>query len=332
MRTAGELLAISKPEKLFPNDPAEAKKCYHDLAKEWHPDAHKHNNKESENVFQHISVLYERALQKFEEGGWDADGVLLVHSKSGTGWMLKYLVHHKFALGDCYVGDNSIVYLLEAKHKSLVDNALRTVQSFKFHDAMEKEFKRYLPQDVVAMETKDGKWAVKVGKTPDLIMLRDVVDYYKGCLDEKHIAWVQSSLHNLACYLSFTGISHQDISLDTYFISPKNHNGALLGGWWYSAPIGSSLIGKSIPTRTFSILPWEVQQKRLAMPHTDLELVRAVGRECGSVPNPMRDFLRSASSGSAVDDYKAWGDVLKTSFGARRFTEMKVSPEMIYQE
>ena len=80
----------------------------------------------------------------------------------------------------------------------------------------------------------------------------------------------------------------------------------------------------------------ERRRSRLRADHRlDLNLIRSMGIEMlGShkeVPDPMAKWLRYASAGDALDDYKVWRKVLKDSFGARRFVELKVSPSDIYQ-
>ena len=74
----------------------------------------------------------------------------------------------------------------------------------------------------------------------------------------------------------------------------------------------------------------------------DLESVRAIGRASlgdptglalvgrADLPRPMADFLRLPSSGSALDDYRTWSEVLDDSFGPRRFVELPISFSDVY--
>jgi hypothetical protein len=172
-----------------------------------------------------------------------------------------------------------------------------------------------------------------------MLPFRDVLNFHDNKLEPAHVAWVQSTLHNLTCYLSYTGIVHHDISPDTYFISPKEHEGHLLGGWWYALTVGSPL--RQLPSRTFQFLPWEVKTRKLALVQTDLELIRAFGREAlgdinGTklkgkvVPKAMLNWMNNVAGDDAVEEYKRWRDVLTDSFGKRKFVKMDLGPEQIY--
>lgn len=330
MGVATELLKIQRPEGLFLPKVTEIKKKHRELAKEWHPDVN--GNPAAGVVFQHLTYLYEKALDKLAFDYWGFEGLMKFRSKKGAGWDLKYRARHRFELGEFYVADNVVVYLIEGKHKKLVDNALGTIDRFRYpSDKVREEVSRYLPRGAEVLNLDSDWLAVGVKKTPDLLLLKDVLRHY-GTLDPKHIAWIQSSLHNLSCYLWVSKLTHNDISLDTYFISPQHHSGALLGGWWYAKPVGEKL--EQVPKRTFDYLPWEVRNTKKASRLTDQELVRLVGRELlgsGDAPAPMQEWFKSVASEGAVEAYDKWmNEVLPSSFGKRRFTKMDLDVETLY--
>ena len=49
-----------------------------------------------------------------------------------------------------------------------------------------------------------------------------------------------------------------------------------------------------------------------------------------AAPQPMLDWLRLPASGSPVRDYQAWQQVLKASFGERRFVKLNLSTTDLY--
>jgi hypothetical protein len=329
--SASELIQITTPEGLYPSDPAEAKKKFHELALEWHPDRNKIPG--AARVFHHIQKLYEEAVNKFEGGFWDANGLFKLKEKTGKSREIYYLAQSEFELGKFYVGKDHVTYLVGKAFEDLYDNFVEMTKSFPYGSKrMEEEVTRYLPQEVERFETADGRLGLRVSKDPELLMLSHVKYYYRGLLDPKHVAWIQSTLHNFTCYLNYAKIVHHDISLDTYFISPEKHSGALLGGWWYAKKAGDRL--ERIPARTFQNLPWEAQLHKKALPITDLELVRAVGRELSgpSTPEPMVEWFRSIATEHPIENYRGWGEVLKASFGKKRFTKMELTPDQLYQE
>lgn len=245
---------------------------------------------------------------------------------------------HVFELGEMYINSTNVVFILENTYKSFFDNAVQTIKGFKYaSDRMKEEVERYLPSITKTFEVED-RLCMILDKTSDLVLLKDVLDYFDGKLDPKHVAWILSSLHNLSCYLSYAKLSHGDISLNTYFISPKFHSGVLLGGWWYATEIGKKMIG--VPSRTYNLFSKEVKERKEGDPRTDLDLIRAIGRELlgdsaginVSAPEVMKTWLRCITSGDAIKDYATWKNkIITAGFGGRYFTEMEVTPEQIYK-
>jgi hypothetical protein len=205
---------------------------------------------------------------------------------------------------------------------------------------MRAEVARYLPEPVSAFKTS-GTAVLVVKKSAKHVLLRDLLEHEGGTLAAEHVAWVISSLLNLACYLQHAGLTHNAISLDTYFVAPAEHSGALLGGWWYAAAHGARLT--ALPAPSLRLLPPDMLATKRADHRLDLDLIRSVGRallgdESGAsmgrasgAPAPLRHWLRLASSGDAVQEYDHWQRrVLIESFGARRFVSLHVSADAIY--
>ena len=76
---------------------------------------------------------------------------------------------------------------------------------------------------------------------------------------------------------------------------------------------------------------------------TDRELIRALGREllgdvtgvrlarAKAAPAPMLDWLRLPAGDSAIYDYQTWmNQVLKASFGERRFVTLEITTDDLY--
>lgn len=337
--SAAEILATSSPESLFTGDVEIAEQEYRKLSQLWHPD----RNPTADGVFAQVNVLYHQALDKLKAGTWHTPGLFIIKDLSGKKFQVRYLKHHPFELGDLFIGQHLITYLIHKDAADLFQNAKRAIKSFKYANAkMESEMSRYLPQIHAENETEDYHVLV-IKKTPDLILLRDLLAHQKGKVDPKHVAWIMSRLYNLACYLKHAGITHNSIGLDSFYVSPQHHSGALLGGWWYSTPANSKLI--AVPTRTMTYAPHGLTSKKVADFHIDSELIRATGRELlgdggGSklltdpkIPNALLNWLRVAGTGDAFREYEDWYKVvLKDSFGEHRFVELKVNSSDVYKE
>ena len=339
--SAATLLAIppTEPERLVSGDPETARQEFRALASIWHPD--RCSRPEATEVFQHLGRLYEAALGKLRDGIWQTPGLLRLRATDGTEFRVRYHREREFELGRVFVGDDIVTTLVDRAHADLFPNALVAIGRLPCADArMAAEVGRCLPEIVRCFEIGAGQVLV-VRKTPDLLPLREVLDHYDGRLDPRHAAWIVSSLLNLACYLDYAGIVHNAISTETYYISPPAHSGALLGGWWYAVRQGEPL--RAAPAATIQYAPFDVMTHRRGDHRTDLESIRALGRELlgditGSrlacekaAPPPMIDWLRLPAGACALDDYQTWQrQVLPASFGERRFVELDLTRQDLY--
>lgn len=323
-----EILSIKEPGHLFPREALEIKKRFRELAKEWHPDV-SHDPKATE-VFEHLNRLKQLALTP--TAVWEERGRVEIDCGI-TSRIYPYLRRHDFELGQIYVCQHNVVTILSEQVGLWGSvSSVKLMTGFKYpNEKMRDEISKCLPQGRELHNLKGNRQLVVVNKDPELILLRDVMSYYGGKLDPRHVAWIMSTLYNLSCYFAYARIVHNDISPDTYYINPKTHSGALLGGWWYALESGDRL--KVVPLRTFKHLPWKCKKNKVASRLTNLELIRQTGRELlgeRSAAPIMWDWLTLPAMSSAVTEYEEWGKVLNKQFGARRFTEMKLTPNDIY--
>ncbi len=335
-----EILAANTPEALFSGDLSLAKKEYRDYAKSWHPD---HNTSLSAPVvFDHITNLFNQAKDKLEKNTvWDQNNVLTITDNNKKNYKIKYLRKHTFELGEMYLANTLVLYII--KDDILFKNAMKTIQSFHYHDDnMKAEMQKYLPNIKCSFSLDNKQSCLIVNKTEDLLLLKDVVNTFT--LTPEHIAWILNRLYNIICWLNYEmKLTHGGINLDNLFISPPYHSVALLGGYWYATPFGTKL--SALPLLNYQYLPPEIKDKKLADPRIDLDSLRLLGRtllkdSAGSkliknptVPKPIGEFLCGASNADALHEYKTWTDkVLFDSFGKRKFVELNLTANDIYKE
>jgi hypothetical protein len=328
------ILDISSPGDIFSGNPDTLKLEFRKLCLEYHPDANKSPTANAE--FDHLEKLHGLALEHLSEGMWETRNRLTAK------YRVKYRRKLDIGIGSMYVGDTHLTFLIRKEYRSLADNGLKQVNNFKYaSNRMQEEISRYLPSIRAQAELK-SYFVVVFHKTEDLILLRDIPIRTLPEYD-RHVAWIVSTLHNLLCYFDYTEVVHNDISLDTYFISPKYHSGALLGGWWYSRPVGEKLI--TVPKSSYELFPPKMLKSLTADQSLDKELIRALGRELlgdragnklvstSPAPRPMIDWLRCATSKRAVDEYTIWNSqVLIESFGSKKYVPMNITVDMIYRK
>lgn len=332
-------LAVDVPERLF-SSPENAKAEARVLFMAWHPD--RCNDPQAQVVFQHVKSLAEAAERKIAQGTWETPGLLKLSAKDGAQFEVKYAQKVSVDVGTMYLGRKFVGFDISADNLDLLANAEQLLVALPYANAaMRTEFARCFPAVAKKIETSTGAFWL-LNKEPDVLLLQDVLDHFQGKLPPRHVAWVISRLLNIACYLEMAGkVSHNAISPDTVFISPAQHSVHLLGGWWFAAGLGQPL--KAAAQRMLLCAPPDILQKKVGNSRTDMEMIKALGRELlgdstgvrlakdTAVPPALVDWLQLSTHQSAVATYKEWQErVLIDAFGERKFVEMNVTHETLY--
>jgi len=338
--TASQILAIAptEPERLFSGDPASLRYEFAVLAKRWHPD--RNGSSDAAKVLERVVVLHDAAKRKLALGKWRPPGVIRIDTTASKSFVLQIKRCHEFELGEMAIAVNRVAFMVEKEHALLFENGLRRIRDIRYPDArVRADLAKFMPDVQGVYETTAHHVAI-IAKTEDVVLLKDLVAHSGGQLPPKHSAWVVSSLLNLACFFEVTGLTHNAIAPETVFVTAKNHAAYLLGGWWYAAPAGSRIT--LLPETNYALMPRPMAASKRADIRLDLESIRAVGRTIlgdstglgligrSDLPKPMTRFLRLPSSGSAIEDYRAWRQALKDSFGPRRFMELPFSSSDVY--
>ena len=349
--TAKQILANHLPESLFSRFPADAKQEYRSLALNWHPDNCR--SPEAAEVFAHIALLYKEAIRKQESRTWEEPcqkieeekaGVKMFRLENGAVKSLDYRAARSFELGTMYIGENHVIYEVRTEYTDLFHNARRQIGRLSFKDeAMAIEMSNFLPQVLEAFRSTNANVLV-LRKTPDQLLLADVLAHYSERIEPiEHVGWIVNVLFNIACYLDWSGVTHNAISPETFFISPLRHSGMLLGGWWYACPVGRTMT--ALPSSSLKFIPENIVREKKASVCSDLELIKAIGRTVlgdpvgaklqfdDSIPSRITECLRMPSIGRAIEDYKDWKyEVLENCFGRPTFIEMCLTSKDIYKE
>jgi len=348
--SAEKILALNVPESLFSKSSAQAKQEYRTLVRRWHPDIERSSN--ASRVFAHIAHLYGLARKKLYDGTWneppekteeEVAGQRKFKTLGGETKSINYDVAHPFELGTMYVSDHSVTFEVQSEYKDLFRNGRKRIRELKFQNrAMALEMGSCLPQIVDSYRTQESSLLV-IRKTPDQLLLADVATHFGGQLIPEHVGWILNALYNICCYLQWSGITHNAMSLDTVFVSPLRHSGMPLGGWWYAAAVDKELL--AVPDKTLPFIPPDVLRNKRADTRVDLELIKSIGRALlgdavgahlvldKSFPPKLIQWLRLPSSGCAADDYRDWKyEVLENCFGRPRFLKLPLDSEVLYKE
>ncbi|NCQ51805.1 J domain-containing protein [archaeon] len=337
-----EILGISKPEKLFLcSTEQELKLCYRKLSALWHPDKHISDGINTSDVFAHIQVLYEKAIVRINSGDWNKGNIFRVLDEVGKEFEIKYESQVPFEFGSCYIGRGIVAWSFIKAEEEFAKRAIKNIESLKFaNNKMKEEVKKNIPEIFKLIKSKNETILV-LTKDKDSISLVDVLSYYKGFVDPKHVAWILSGMYNLACFNQYNQLMSASFSLNNYFINPEQHSGQLIGGWWFACHQGEKLTALS--TNAIDVAPIKMINKKIADIKLDLELIKLVGRQLlgdasgmnlkkdSRIPKPLVEWLNDVSSYMPFEAYDIWQNkVLRESFGVRRFTKMDLTINDIY--
>jgi hypothetical protein len=338
--TASQILAIApgEPERLFSGDLESLRREFAVLAKCWHPG--RNGSRDAAEVLERVVTLYDAARRKLAAGEWSEPGVLRLNTVTGRSLVLEVKRREKFELGEMVIAVDRVAFLVEREHAILFETGLRRIREIRYPDEkVRADLAVFMPHVQGVYETARRYGAI-IAKAGDVVLLKDLVAHMGGQMPPKHTAWVVSSLLNLAAFFEIAGVTHNAISPETVFVSARHHAAYVLGGWWYAAPAGERI--ELLPEATYAVMPRSMAINKRADIRLDLESIRAVGRTIlgdatglglvgrKDLPKPMANFLRLPSAKSAVEDYRAWRQALKDSFGPRRFTELPVSFSDVY--
>lgn len=335
------ILAVptGRPEMLFTGDADTAKREWKALAKAWHPDRNKAPL--AEQVFEHVKALHDEAQRRIAAGTWRGMGTVRFAAVSGKTYEVRHRRAGDFELGEFYLGRKAIAWAVRKSEKDLFERAVAAIGAFRFgNEAMRKEIGRHLPKILATFETAD-RYVLVQESTPDLVLLEDLVSHLGGRMPAEHVAWMISSLENVACWLDWSGTVHGAIGPKTVFVSPKHHSVTLFGGWWYAHGRGAKL--RALPASSLSEIRPDLLSRKVADTAIDLSLIRATARAAlgdpagqkiardPSVPGALARWLIHPPAASARADYAGWEKAREAAFGPRRFVELAADPDQIYR-
>ena len=221
--TAEQILAvdIKNPEKLF--SITGFKTEFLRLRKKWHSDFNP--NPIAGKVFHHINELADVAETRIKTDTWNGPSSISFTSHDGRTFRFNYRVIHDFELGKMYIGTKVLMFVIDKPYEDLFDNGVKMLRSIKYPSTkMETEFSRLFPKIKFIDKNTSRGMVVVFDKPSNAVLLQDVINYMPSYrIDPKHVAWITSSLYNIAVFLDHVGICHNSITPTTVFIDPENH-------------------------------------------------------------------------------------------------------------
>lgn len=338
--TKQQILDATYCGDIFKNNIEEIKKTYKILAKKYHPDINK--DSDSSDILSKLNLLYEDAIKKVGTINWQENNIVIIKPLDSSPRKYKFLSENYFELGKFYINRNFVIYILDNQHEKYYNNAIRMIKNIKYSNPdMKKEFGRYIPKIKDKFKTHDGKYCVIFEKTEDMFLLKDLLEYKNGKIDDKHVAWIVSRLSNISCFLNYNNIINNSITLNHLYISPKFHTIITTGGWWYATKESEKLIGA--PKSVFEIMSPNVKTNKVSENRTDLEAIKYIGKQLLGLNGlsdvkdskhhiELKRWLNKGASNDPINEYNLWSNAIDKIWGKRKFIEFKVSEKDIYNK
>jgi hypothetical protein len=335
-------ISLDRPDKIYTgNSEIEIKKIYRALSAKWHPDKHIVDKVDTNAVFIHIKSLYEKAIEKLKDGSLGKGKNIKYTDVLGKSYIYEYITVNDFEMGKYYICDEYIVWEFQKDYQLNARSGIEKLSKLKYiNDKMKKEFQKMIPEISLVIDCNNS-YVVIMRKNKDLINLKDLLKFYKE-IPSNHVAWILSTMYNLICFLHYNKLMQGGLTLENYYVNPKTHEGCLIGGWWFSHNENDKLI--ILPSIAVDIAPISMLNEKKAKLSLDLEMIKLIGRQLlgdstgvyllknKEIPKRLINWLRDSSVNTALKEYQIWfDDVLKNSFGVRRFIEMKINSNDIYK-
>ncbi len=335
------LIEPTKPFDLFQSKDEESlKKEYKRLCSQYHPDKHINDFELYNRIFSHLTVLYEKACKDIQIKTLGLKKIFISHDNKE--FELSYKKLHTLEFAQLYISSSLIAYEIKKNNCDLVENFLQFSIFEKMNiskDSMKKEFKKYIPELIQKIDLPNGDILIILKRMKNTISLQDLL-IKEQKIDSRDVAWIVSSMFNLACFFQHIGIVSCGFSLSNYFIEPQQHLG-ILSHYFYTKKIDDKLL--ALDKNIFNLLTDDFLKEKRAKTLIDLESIKLIGRQLlgdgtgvhlrhdTTIPKEMINFLMQPSSGNAFEDYKVWhNDILIKCFGARKYHEMKIHFDDIY--
>lgn len=228
---ADAILAIpdDRPGFLFSQDADLRTAEYRALIKQWHPDAGC-SDPRAGDIIAKITKLRDLADETADTAGiWFRPSGVIVSGSDSRTRTIRFRKWFRTDLGETVYGETVIALFVKPEFSGLFADGLRTIGNLTYptHE-IRREVERYMPKVRANFEARGGTMVLVLEKTPDVFRLRDVIAALGGKIEPRHVAWVMSTALNIACYLERAKLTHNAISPDSYYISPKHHAGLLL--------------------------------------------------------------------------------------------------------
>lgn len=346
-KSAEEIIAASKPRDIFTMNADTIEQEKDEYIERFKPQ--EYSAIKNFVVTQKIILLYRQALFELGECGGEGDTQysFTIRSKDGKEYVINSHYAYDIKIGKMYVTEKNVVFVIPDKYKKYYENYIEKTKSFPMLNKKAWEQLKYMfPKIHKYFEDEEGNGVIVTMKPCNKIYpLREILNYFDGKVPAEYVASMITRLYNFVCYLELMGINHNGITIDNLFFAPGRmiEEGedytvedmriiGVFGGWFFTTGAHEKITG--LPREIYEILPKQNKESGFSSFEVDELSIKRVARELLGdymgedliCPEPFSEWVnRTNISKNAYEEFCAWENVRRLSFGKSRFVEMDVS-------
>ena len=355
LRSYQEIMAANRPEEIFSMNPNTLQEEYDAYCEQYKPDQQFHEIRNFVTS-QQLKFLLKKAKEVLSSEGkssTDNNSTVLLYSKTGEKIRFEYDEHFNQRVCDTYINDSEILMVVDSalEEKGLFSNYIDKVREFISFWESEmpnwKDFQYSIPQIVKSFKTQDkSKYVVLLKKPCKIYPLREVLNFFDGRMNVKHVISIIKRLYSYACWIDVAGMTHNAICIDNIYFSPGNEvmpgekysvNDirivGLYGGWYFTTSKDEKIT--VLPREIRDVIPDCVEKTRYSSFEVDMLSIKKVARELlGDVTGKnlygvhsmlCEWFNRTTCEKNAYEEYSEFERICKEVFGKARFVDIDVS-------
>lgn len=341
-----EILAAARPSDIFTMNLAVLEQEKDEYISRFKPQ--EYNTVRNFVVTQKVILLYRQALNILSDSAESLTQCeLTVTDPIGNTYSFDVHYVYDIKIGKMYVAERNVIFVIDESKKTYYENYISKVSKFPMINKKVWMNVRYmLPKVAMHFQNNDGKFVIIVDKPCRIYPLREILNYFDGKMRPEHVASILTRLYNFVCYLDLIGINHNGITVDNLFFTPGKmvEKGekftvddmrivGVYGGWFFSTKTYEKI--KGLPAEVHEELPKIVKRNGFSSFEVDELSIKRVARELlgfdsddesDEIPIPFKEWVKDNDiAKNAYEEFTAWEQIRKQSFGRPRFVEMDVS-------
>ena len=305
-----------------------------------------------------LHFLYKKALEALsdeenvERPKQEEGSPLLLYDNKGNLLKFEYYTHIFQRVCDTYLNDEQILMVIPALYEErygFVSNFLEKVRAyFDFWRGKQgwSDFQYAVPSIIKSFKIQDNSgYAFLLQKPCKIYPLREVLNYFNGRMNVRHVISIIKRLYLHACYFEIAGMTHNAICVDNIYFSPGNevlpgHRYSvedirivgLYGGWFFTTNKNEEV--KAFPQEVSDCIPRQVKKNKHSTSEVDVLAIMKVARELlgdatgknlFGVNSELCDwFNRDTCEENVLKDFSKFEQICKNVYGEPTFIDIDV--------